>query len=72
MNFVGLNGAKGSGKDTVGQYLVERYDYTRVSFADLLKQSAAALFGVEPELWDELKNDPDGREIGRASCRERV
>jgi len=55
--LIGLNGSKGSGKDTVGQYLVEDYGFTRISFADKLKQSAAALFDIPVDLWDELKND---------------
>lgn len=55
--MIGLNGLKGSGKDTVGAYLVEQYGFVRYSFADMLKESAAALFGIEPALWDELKNE---------------
>ena len=55
--LIGLNGSKGSGKDTVGQYLVEEYGFTRLSFADKLKQSAAALFDITVEMWEEWKND---------------
>lgn len=54
--LIGLNGFKGSGKDTVGAYLVENYGFTRLSFADKLKESAAALFGIKKEKWDEWKN----------------
>lgn len=56
---IGLNGLKESGKDTAGKYLVERYGFTRLSFAALLKQSAAAALGIDPELWETWKNDPD-------------
>ena len=59
LDLIGLNGLKGSGKDTVGQYLVERYGYVRLSFADALKRSAATLFDIPAEAWDELKNDPE-------------
>ncbi len=57
--LIGLNGSKGSGKGTVGEYLVENYGFTRLSFADKLKQSAGLLFGLDPVMWDEWKNDPD-------------
>lgn len=59
--IIGLNGFKGSGKDTVGRYLTDRYHFRTASFAGLLKESAAALFGVEPVLWERLKNDPEAR-----------
>lgn len=59
--ILGLNGRKGSGKDTVGAYLVERHGFTRVSFADKLKESAAALFGIDVSLFERLKNDPESR-----------
>lgn len=55
--IIGLNGAKGSGKDTVGAFLVDKYGFYRLSFAQALKESAASLFGVTPEFWDEAKND---------------
>lgn len=55
--IIGLNGFKGSGKDTVGAYLVEKHGFERLSFAAKLKESAAALFGIDPSLWEVLKND---------------
>jgi len=56
--LVGLNGLKGSGKDTVGDYLVEEYGFERLSFAAKLKDSAAALFDIDPKVWEAGKNDP--------------
>ena len=56
--LVGINGFKGAGKDTIGEYLVEQYDFTRASFAALLKESAAALFDIDPAKWEEWKNNP--------------
>lgn len=52
-------GLKGSGKDTVGAYLVKEHGFERRSFADKLKESAAALFNIEPWQFEEWKNDPD-------------
>jgi hypothetical protein len=59
--IIGLNGLKGSGKDTVGQYLVDNWGFEHASFAKKLKESAAALFGIKPETWEEWKNDPRRR-----------
>ncbi len=39
-----LIGKAGSGKDTVADYLVSRYEYTRFAFADKLKMVAEDLF----------------------------
>lgn len=43
MLHIGLAGKRGSGKDTVAAYLVERYGYTRVAFADRVRDAALAL-----------------------------
>lgn len=56
--IIGLTGYKGSGKDTVGQYLVDAYGYERIAFADKLKQAVAALFNVSLDAADEWKNEP--------------
>lgn len=56
MRIIGLNGRKGSGKSAAGDILWREHGYERVGFAGLLKASASALFGVEPEVWDEHKN----------------
>lgn len=55
--IVGLVGKKSSGKDTVGWILVEEHGFVRHSFADPLKESAAALFDVPVGTWDASKND---------------
>jgi hypothetical protein len=55
--IIGLCGLKGSGKDTVAAYLIKEYGYERKAFADKLKLSAAALFGINSSEWETLKND---------------
>lgn len=39
-----LVGFQGSGKNTVGEYLVEKHGYVGISFADALKDSVASIF----------------------------
>jgi hypothetical protein len=56
--LVGLTGLKGSGKDTVADYLVKHHGYEKVSFAALLKESVASLFDIQREYIEEWKNDP--------------
>ena len=56
--LLGLTGKAGSGKDAVAAYLVKEYNYERRAFADILKRSAAALLGIDPAEFEELKNDP--------------
>lgn len=60
--IVGLTGKKGAGKDTAGDYLVREHGFTRLSFADPLKISAAACWpDVTKEDWDVWKSDLDVR-----------
>ena len=61
--LVGFHGKLGSGKDTAAGRLAGMVDAPSEhhSFARKLKQSAAALWGVEPSLWETLKNDPEAR-----------
>jgi hypothetical protein len=53
--LLGLNGFKGSGKDTVADYLVANYDFEKVAFATKLKEATAALFDISLEDIDEFK-----------------
>lgn len=41
--IIALNGYARSGKDTIGQLLVENYDFTRVSFGDKVREFALAV-----------------------------
>jgi hypothetical protein len=42
--IIGICGFEGAGKDTVANYLVENYGFTKLSFAAVLKDIAAVLF----------------------------
>lgn len=44
MNIIGIIGFIGSGKGTVGQYLVDQHDFLETSFAKTLKDSVASIF----------------------------
>jgi cytidylate kinase len=39
-NIIGISGTNGSGKDTVGQILVEQFNYVFISVTELLRQEA--------------------------------
>jgi hypothetical protein len=53
LNLIGLIGVKKSGKDTVGNYLVENFEFTRYAFGDPVKEICKTLF----DLSDEQLND---------------
>lgn len=48
--LIALVGFAGTGKDTVGQYLTEKYGYTPIAFADPLKDSLAVIFSWDREM----------------------
>ncbi|AYV83556.1 MAG: deoxynucleoside monophosphate kinase [Hyperionvirus sp.] len=59
-NIIGVTGLKFNGKDTIADYLCERYGYTRVAFADPLKEICGTLFGFSREqLYGDLKEVAD-------------
>lgn len=60
MKLVAISGWKQNGKDTSADYLIAKYGATRVSFADPLKDLAAAEYGIPREAFDkpELKEQP--------------
>lgn len=71
--IIGLSGYAQSGKDTVANILVEHYGFTRVAFADKIRE---LLYEMNPNLrdtllqqavnahgWDEVKSDPTVRRM---------
>lgn len=54
--IIGIVGFAGSGKGTVGDILVEKYDFCKLSFADAVKDSTSAIFGWQRHL---LEGDTD-------------
>ena len=60
--IIGLVGFAGSGKGTVGDILVEKYDYCKLSFADAVKDATSAIFGWPRNL---LEGDTDASRIFR-------
>ena len=44
MVLIGIIGKKGSGKDTVSDYLVENHLFHKLAFADPIKQVASIMF----------------------------
>jgi hypothetical protein len=58
--IIAICGLQGSGKDTIGSYLINSYGFTKLSFAGVLKDIVAILFG-----WDRAMlegSTPESRE----------
>lgn len=50
--IIGICGLIGSGKDTIADYLVEKHNFTKMSFADKLKDAVSQMFEWDRELLD--------------------
>lgn len=75
-NIIGLTGYAQSGKDTVASILVEKYGYTRIAFADKIREFlydlnpmvACSPTGYLQDLvnlvgWDDAKKEPQVRRL---------
>jgi hypothetical protein len=62
--IIGLVGFAGSGKGTVADILCEKYGFTKVSFADVVKDITAQMFGWDRHL---LEGDTDESRAFRES-----
>jgi dephospho-CoA kinase len=47
VTIIGITGKKGSGKDTIGNYLVDNHGFKRLAFADTLKDVCKLVFGLD-------------------------
>lgn len=56
MTIIGLVGFAGSGKGTIADILVNEHDFSKIAFADSVKDSVAAIFGWPRHL---LEGDTD-------------
>ena len=75
-NLIGLTGYAQSGKDTIASILVEKYGYSRIAFADKIRDF---LYGINPMVacsptgylqdlvnlvgWDKAKQEPQVRRL---------
>ena len=75
-NIIGLTGYAQSGKDTLASILVEKYGYSRIAFADKIRDF---LYGINPMVacsptgylqdlvnlvgWDKAKQEPQVRRL---------
>ncbi|MCK4501341.1 hypothetical protein KAU11_12645, partial [Candidatus Babeliales bacterium] len=57
--IIAINGLIGAGKDTIADFLVENHGYTKINFADKLKDSVAFMFGLDRALLE--GNTSEGR-----------
>lgn len=67
--LVGLAGAKGSGKDTMGLMLGAKLGYQKVSFAQPIKQALKQMFGLTDEHFDWPKKEEPIERIGNKTPR---
>ncbi len=58
--IIGIKGRKGSGKDTIANYLVDKHSYYKYGFADPLKEGIQKMFGfTNDQLWGDEKEIVD-------------
>lgn len=56
--LIGISGKARSGKDTIGDYLVEKHDLQSYSFAAPIKKAICEMFGIDMSLFeDETKKE---------------
>jgi adenylate kinase family enzyme len=57
MTIIGLCGYKGSGKDTIADYLVDKNNFVKVAFADFIRNALKELFN-----WTDEAFSPENKE----------
>jgi len=70
MILLGLAGAAGSGKDSVADYLVQRYGFIKFSFSDALYREVAEAFGLPDEslLRDRETKEKETPQLAMCNC----
>lgn len=64
MTIIALSGKKRVGKDTFADLLVKRYEFTKIAFADPLRNLCARVFYLDPNMFtDDDKKDADMKRI---------
>ena len=54
MKLIGITGKARSGKDAIAKFAWSQYGFTRIAFADAVKLSAQAKFGLTAaQTWDD-------------------
>ena len=67
--LLGVCGFMGSGKDTLGDYLIERYGYQKASFAGPLKETLKRIFDfTDEQVYGKHKEIPDTRYRFTGKC----
>lgn len=62
--ILGINGGKGSGKDTVADILIKHFGYRKISWADSLKSMLSEALNIPlNEFYDRTKDNPRPVEI---------
>lgn len=73
MKLIGLSGPAGVGKDTIADYLCERYGFVKFSFADPLYKEVAEAFGVtEAFLMDRANKEKEQEALQYHYCKDTV
>jgi len=49
IKIIGITGKKFSGKDTLGNYFVEKYGFEKIAYADTLKEAVRVIFDFDDE-----------------------
>ena len=58
--IIGFAGKKRSGKDTIAEYIIKKYNYKRYAFGDPVKEVCRILFGFDDnQLYGERKEELD-------------
>jgi dephospho-CoA kinase len=59
--LIGILGRKRSGKDTLGSYMIENYNYQRYAYADPIKDTLKVMFDLNDEQLNDKKETIDER-----------